>query len=92
MAWFSSVSTSENSPQLLTNIRQPRRVVNGQRDADLGGGDHIHRRLVAVEDLEDAPQEAVRHQHARRVDVDDRDLALAGDRLDDVGAGNRLGD
>ena len=66
------------------------RVVDGQRDADLGGRHHVDRRFVAVEDFEDAAQEAVRHQHARGVDVDERDLALAGDRLDHVAAVHRL--
>ena len=35
---------------------------------------------VALEHLEDPAQEAVRHQHPGRGDVDDRDVALAGER------------
>ena len=54
------------------------------------GRDHVHGRLVAVEDFEDAVQEAVRHQHARGVNVDERDLALAGDRLHHVVAVDAL--
>src|SRR5262249_34673080 len=62
------------------------RVVDGQRNADLGGGDHVDGRFEAVEDFEDAAQESVRHQHARGVDVDQRDFAFAGDRLHGVAA------
>ena len=40
---------------------------------------------VALEDLEDPAQESVRHQHARRGDVDDRDVALAGERRRSAG-------
>jgi hypothetical protein len=47
--------------------------------------------FVPVEDLEDAAQEAVRHQHARGVNIDQRDLALAGDRFDHVAAVDGLG-
>ena len=36
--------------------------------------------VLALEDLEQAAQEAVRHQHPRRRDVDDGDVALAGKR------------
>ena len=68
-----------------------RGVVDGERDADLARSRPCRRRLVAVEDFEDAAQEAVRHQHARGVDVDQRDLALAGDRLDDVVAVHGFG-
>ena len=78
-------------PQLVADILQTRGVVNRQRDADLGGRHHVHRRFVAVEHLEDPPQKAVRHQHARGLHVDNGDLALAGDRFDDVGAGHGFG-
>ena len=68
-----------------------RGVVDGERDADFGGRHHVHGRFVAVEDFEDAVQETVRHQHARGVNVDQRDLALAGDRFDHVVAVHRFG-
>src|ERR1019366_4559490 len=67
-----------------------RGVVDGERNADFGGGHHIDRRFEAVEDLEDAVQEAVCHQHARGMDVHQRDFALAGDRFDHVGARDGL--
>ena len=38
--------------------------------------------VVPLEHLEQPPQEAVRHQHARRGDVDHGDAALAGERRD----------
>src|SRR5689334_17148521 len=53
--------------ELAENEIDVRSVVDGEGDADLAGGDHIDRGFVAVEDLEDAAQEAVRHQHARGV-------------------------
>src|ERR1035437_3803225 len=66
-------------------------VVDGQRDADFAGGHHIDGGFVAVENLEDAVQEAVGHQHARGVYVDGGDLALAGDRFYGVFAMHRFG-
>ena len=36
--------------------------------------DHVDGRLAALEHLEQLAQKAVRHQHARRGDVDDGDL------------------
>src|ERR1035438_4370856 len=68
-----------------------RRIVDGERDADLRSRHHIVRRFEAVENFEDAAQKPVRHQHARGMDVDDRDLALAGDRFDRVFAVYTLG-
>ena len=69
-----------NSAGRRRSSSQPARVVDGHRHADLRGRDHVHRRLVPLEDLEQPAQEAVRHQHPRRGDVDDRDVALARDR------------
>src|ERR1017187_6240860 len=66
-------------------------VVDGQRDADFAGGHHIDGGFVAVENLEDAVQEAVGHQHARGVNVDRSDLALTGDRFYGVFAMHRFG-
>ena len=37
---------------------------------------------MPVENFENAAQESVRHQHARRNNVDQRDIALAGDGAD----------
>ena len=51
--------------------------------------DHVDRRPSAFEHLEDAAQEAVRHQHPRRRDVDDRDVALAGERGERLSTGGR---
>src|ERR1035441_2346903 len=66
-------------------------VVDGQRDADFAGGHHIDGGFVAVENLEDAVQEALGHQHARGVNVDRSDLALTGDRFYGVFAMHRFG-
>src|SRR5208283_174883 len=77
--------------QLGEHFVEVRRIVDGERDADLGGGHHIDGRFEAVEDFEDAAQKAVRHQHARGMNVDDGDLALTGDRFDGVFAVNALG-
>src|ERR1039458_6865021 len=67
------------------------RVVDGQGDADLARGHHVDGGFIPVEHFEDAAQEAVGHQHARGVYVDGGDLALAGDRFDDVIAVYRFG-
>src|SRR6185312_2105955 len=56
--------------------------VNGERDGNFGGGDHIDGALVAVEDLEDGAQVAVRHQHAAGDHVDDGESALNRDGLE----------
>jgi hypothetical protein len=52
------------------------RVVDRERHGHLGGGDEIDRGAVRVEHGEDPREEAVRHEHARRHDVHDRDPAL----------------
>src|SRR5581483_3266482 len=70
--------------QLFTNHIEVARVVDRERNADLGGCDHIDGRFIAVKHLEYAPQKTVRHQHARGMHIDKRDLSLAGYRLDDV--------
>ncbi len=59
---------------------KPPVVVDRHRHADLGRRDDVHGRAVALEHLEDAAEVAVGHQHPRRGDVDDGDVALAGDR------------
>src|SRR5580692_1700348 len=59
--------------QLGLNLFEAFQVVNREGDADFRGRDHIDRGFEAVEDLEDAMQEAVRHQHAGGVNIDDGD-------------------
>ena len=63
-------------------------IVHGHRHADFRRRDHVHGGPEALEHLEHAPQEPVRHQHAGRGDVDDRHLALGGQRRS---SGVRLG-
>src|SRR5712692_2728017 len=67
--------------------------INGKRDADLRGGDHIHGAAMAVKDLEDGAQKAMRHQHARSYQVHDGNTFLDRDGLDRVAAmGSARGD
>src|SRR5580700_3867888 len=77
--------------QLGLNLFETLEVVDGERNADLRSGDHVDRSFEAVEDLKDAMQEAMRHEHARGVNIDDRDLAFAGDGFDGIGAVDGLG-
>ena len=78
--------------QPLRQSRQPAIVVYRDRDAHFGRGDDVHGRAVALEHFEQPAQEAVRHQHSRGRDVDDGDVALAGERGDrPVGLQRRLG-
>src|SRR5438067_140002 len=79
-------------PQLATDRIQAAGVVDRERHANLRRRDHINRRFVPVEDLEDPAQEAMSHQHAGGLNVDQRDFPLTGDRLHDVAAADRLGD
>src|SRR5580698_2072357 len=79
-------------PQLGLNLFEALEVIDGERNADLRSGDHIDGGFEAVEDLKDAMQEAVRHEHARGVNIDHRDLAFAGDGCDGIGAVDGLGD
>ena len=69
--------------------------IDGERDADFRGGNHIDRDLVAVKGFEDGLQESVGQQHARGGDVDDGDALFGGDSLEDVfamrGAGGDAG-
>ena len=53
--------------------------VDGERDADFAGGDHVDGALVLVEDGEDFAEVAVGHQHAAGDDVDDAELLFDGD-------------
>ena len=73
-------SPRRSSRRLSTIVVEPARVVDGHRHADLGGRDDVDRRLEPLEHLEQPAQEAVRHQHPRRRDVDHRHVALAGER------------
>ena len=74
-----STLTSANSRSDSTMAGSRAIVVDRHRHADLGGRHHVDGGRVPLERLEHAAQETVRHQHARRRDVDDRDAALAGD-------------
>ena len=75
----SSRVTSATPRKRLDDLRQAPRVVDRHRHADLGRRHDVDRRAVLLEHLEDAPQEPVRHQHARRRDVDDGDALLRRD-------------
>ena len=66
-------------------------LIDGQRDADFGRGHHVHRSLIAVENLEDAPHETMRHEHARGSDVQHHHFAFAGDGLHNILARNCRG-
>ena len=57
---------------------QPPVVVQGHRHADLRRRHDVNRSGVVLEDLEHPPQKSVREQHARRGDVDNADVSLAG--------------
>ena len=70
---------------------KPLWIVNGERDADFAGGDHVDRRFIAIEYFEDAAQKAVSHKHARRAYVDRYDVLLTRDGFENVGARNGLG-
>src|ERR1035437_2506042 len=61
--------------------------VDGERDRDFGGGDHVDRALVLVEDVEDGLHVAVGHQHAAGDDIDDGELLFDGDGLEGTLAG-----
>src|SRR5690349_19729409 len=67
--------------EFLLNASERLGIVDSQRDADLRGGDHIDRRLMPIKNLEYAVKKPVRHQHARRVDIHQRNVLLAGNRL-----------
>src|ERR1700729_2465050 len=56
--------------QLGLNLSETLDVVYSERNADLRSCDHIDGGFEAVEDLKDAMQEAVRHEHARGVNID----------------------
>ena len=66
-------------------------LIDGERNADFRRRDHVHRGLVAIEYLEDAPHETVRHEHPRGPDVEHHHLTLARNRFDDVPARDRRG-
>ena len=66
-------------------------VVHRDRDADFGCGHDVDRRAIPFEDLEHAPQEAVRHQHARGRDLDHGHVPLARDRRERTIGRRRLG-
>ena len=69
-----------------------REVVHRHGDRDLRRRDHVDRRLVPREDLEERAQESRRHEHAARDDVDRRDPLLAGDRAHAGGPDGRRED
>lgn len=57
-------------------------VVDGQRDGDFRRGDHVDRSSVLLENFEHLAQKTVCHQHARRVDADDRDAVFGRDGVE----------
>ena len=57
-------------------------VLDGERDAHLAARQHVHHDFVALEHLEELPEEAVGAEHPGRPDVDDRDSLLPRDRAD----------
>ena len=61
---------------------EPRRVLDGERDAHLAAREHVHHHFVALEDLEHRAEEAVGAEHPRRAHVDHRDARLPADRAD----------
>ena len=69
------------------DLRQLAVVVHRHRHADLGRRHDVDRGAVGLEDLEEAAQEPVRHQHAGGRDLDDRDAALARQRRHAAAAG-----
>ena len=80
IAMSCSTRTSANADSSSTSCLQPARIVDGHRDAHLRRADDVDRVSGTARTLRRPPQEAVRHQHARRGDVDDRDVALARER------------
>ena len=68
--------------QLGRNLGQSLGGVDRHRNADLGGGNHVDGAAVTIEDLEDLPQESVRHQHTCGGHIDDGDPFLGRNRLE----------
>ncbi len=75
----SSMETSANVGKVADDLVQPVAVVDRHRHAHLGRRHHVGRRAMPLEHFEQPPQEAVRHEHARRLDVDDRHFAFTRD-------------
>ena len=73
IAMSCSVSTSANcdSASMIGGSRRRSSIVTDTRH--LGRGHDVDGGLPRLEDLEQPPQEAVRHQHPRRRDADDAD-------------------
>src|SRR5215470_8814354 len=67
--------------ELGADFFEARVVVYRKRDAGLGGGGHVDRRVVALEHFEDAAQESGGRQAASGADGDDGDAFLGGHGL-----------
>ena len=67
--------------QLIYNLVEMRRVVDTHRNAHLARRNHIDRSLVALENLEHLAEEASSKEHARRLDLDSRDIVLSCNSL-----------
>ena len=65
-------------------------AVERHRHRHFGSRHHIDGGLMPLEDFKDGAQESMRHQHARRGDVDDRHAALESDGLDQALRPGRL--
>src|SRR5580698_7890650 len=69
--------------------------VDGERDADFGGGDDVDGDFMTVEGFEDGAQKSVGEEHARGGDIDDGDALFGCDRFENVfalrGAGGDAG-
>ena len=62
-------------------------VVDGDGDADLGGGDHVDGGVVVLEGLEDFAHEAGGEQHAAAFDPYGGDVVFGGNGFDDAAVG-----
>ena len=68
--------------QFVENGCQATGVVDAERYADFGGGDHVDAGVVGLEYLEYLAHEAGGEEHAAGHDLDDGDVVLGGDGLD----------
>src|SRR5262249_26048680 len=69
-----------DAAQRLHGVRHAPRVVDRDRNADLGCRHDVDGDAMLLEHFEDTPQKSVRHQHARRRDVDHGHAGLRRDR------------